>query len=225
MLKINRVSFIIMILAVVDMENHNLEDRIEITPEKTPKSRLDTILRAYESAYTNHPIVTNYISSAVGTVGGDAIAKQFTENPNVTLRDLAFTASAAVVYSYLAPKMIEWSTNATDKVSYFCDKLKESEVGRTLFNTVLLTAMYFPVNMVYWNYLTVKNEAPITLESNEIGIITLGIATIPYLLADYVAIRRFSQPETKKWLRPFYSAAEIGWNTLFAGGNYLAKKL
>jgi hypothetical protein len=88
----------------------------------------------------------------------------------------------------------------------------------------VLTALYFPVNMLYWNYLTVKNQALITLENNIIGAMTLGIATIPYLLADYIAIDRFSKPETQRYLRPFYSAVEILWNTLFAGGNYLAKK-
>ena len=79
--------------------------------------------------------------------------------------------------------------------------------------------------MVYWNYLTIKNEAQITLEDNISGAITLGIATIPYLAADYVAIKKFSQPNTKKFLRPFYSLVELAWNTFFAGGNYLAKRL
>ena len=93
-----------------------------------------------------------------------------------------------------------------------------------MINSTLLTAMYFPVNMAYWNYLTIKNQAPITFENNMVGAVTLGIATIPYLFADYLAIKKFSQPETKKWLRPFYSGIEIVWNTIFAGGNYLAKK-
>lgn len=43
--------------------------------------------------------------------------------------------------------------------------------------------------------------------------VNLG-ATIPYLLADYVAIKKFSQPKTQKWLRPFYSGVELVWNTL-----------
>ncbi len=217
------------------MTKSNLEDKLkgfvgstaEITKGayRTTKSGLEIARGGYEKMYTKYPIITNYLSSAVGTVGGDIIAKQFTEDPNVSPRDLAFTASAAVIYSYLAPKMIEWSTKATDKVARGWKRLKENKVSHTLFNTVLLTAMYFPVNMAYWNYLTVKNEAPITLEDNLAGAITLGIATIPYLLADYVAIKKFSQPETKKWLRPFYSAVEIVWNTLFAGGNYISKKL
>jgi len=196
---------------------NTLEDKIH--------ESMNSVLKGYETLHSKYPLITNYISTAMGTVGGDAIAKQFTENPNVKLRDVAFTATAAIAYSYLAPKMIEWSTKATDKISNYWNRLKENKVVHTLSNAVLLTAMYFPVNMAYWNYLTIKNQAPITLTNNEAGAITLGIATIPYLLADYIAIKKFSQPETKKFLRPFYSGAEIIWNTLFAGGNYIAKRM
>jgi len=213
------------------MENRNLEERLgkndaELSLEKKSvvERSVDSVLQGYERMYSAHPIVTNYLSSAVGTIGGDAIAKQFTDNPNVTPRDVAFTATAAIAYSYLAPKMIEWSTKTTNKISKSLKILKNNGTAHTLFNTALLTAMYFPVNMAYWNYLTIKNQAPITLEDNLAGAITIGIATIPYLAADYIAIKKFSQPKTQKWLRPFYSAVEIAWNTLFAGGNYLAKK-
>ena len=214
------------------MENKNLEERLDENGTELPVEKrsvvgraVDSVLRGYERMHSAYPLVTNYLSSAVGTVGGDAIAKQFTDNPDVTPRDVAFTATAAIAYSYLAPKMIEWSTKATNKISESWKALKNNETTHTLFNTALLTAMYFPVNMAYWNYLTVKNQAPITLEDNLAGAVILGIATIPYLAADYVAIKKFSQPKTQKWLRPFYSAVEIVWNTLFAGGNYLAKKL
>ena len=214
------------------MENKNLEERLDENGTELPVEKrsvvgraVDSVLRGYERMHSAYPLVTNYLSSAVGTVGGDAIAKQFTDNPDVTPRDVAFTATAAIAYSYLAPKMIEWSTKATNKISESWKALKSNETTHTLFNTALLTAMYFPVNMAYWNYLTVKNQAPITLEDNLAGAVILGIATIPYLAADYVAIKKFSQPKTQKWLRPFYSAVEIVWNTLFAGGNYLAKKL
>lgn len=179
----------------------------------------------YGKLHEAYPKTVNYLSSAVGIIGGDAIAKQFTDNPEVTLRDMAFTGSAAVAYSYLAPKMIEWSTKLTDKISQKTKLLKENPTAHTLFNTTLLTALYFPVNIVYWNYLTLKNQAPITFEDNISGAITLGIATIPYLFADYIAIRKFSQPKTQKFLRPFYSAVELVWNTIFAGGNYVAKRL
>lgn len=214
------------------MTDSNLEDNVEQTLNNNSDEKRSGLVRtlkfvqeSYEKAHAAHPLITNYLSSAVGTVGGDAIAKQFTENPNVTPRDVAFTASAAVVYSYLAPKMIEWSTKATNKISKSWEVLKNNKTAHTLFNTVLLTAMYFPTNIVYWNYLTIKNEAPITLEDNIVGAITLGIVTIPYLAADYIAIKKLSQPETKKFLRPFYSGVELVWNTLFAGGNYLAKRI
>ncbi len=206
----------------------NLEDKVREVAGATCRaaaSGLEAVRYGYEKMHEQHPVITNYLSSAVGTIGGDAIAKQFTDNPEVSLRDVAFTASAAVLYSYLAPKMIEWSTKVTNKVSKSWKRLKDSNVAHTLFNSALLTAMYFPVNMAYWNYLTVKNEAPITLEDNIAGAITLGIATIPYLAADYLAIKKFSQPKTQKWLRPFYSGVELVWNTLFAGGNYLTKKI
>lgn len=228
-------KFIIIVYFRFIMKNSTIEDRVnEVGSSATDESNgtyiairsgIDSVIKNYEKAHSAHPLITNYLSSAVGTVGGDAIAKQFTENPNVTLRDVAFTASAAIVYSYLAPKMIEWSTKVTNKVSKYWNKLKDNKVAHTLFNTSILTAMYFPVNMAYWNYLTIKNQAPINLEDNLNGVITLGIATLPYLIADYVAIKKFSQPETTKFLRPFYSGMEILWNTIFAGGNYLAKKL
>ncbi len=217
------------------MGNSNLENRMrelvsgaaEISKNayRMTASKLETIRTVYERLHSSHPLIINYLSSAVGTVGGDAIAKQFTEDPTLTSRDIAFTASAAAVYSYLAPKMIEWSTKVTDKASIIWGTLKQSQLAHTLFNTSLLTAMYFPVNIAYWNYLTIKNGAPITLEDNLNGAITLGIATLPYLAADYIAIKKFSQPNTKKFLRPFYSAVELVWNALFAGGNYLAKGL
>lgn len=208
------------------MANQNLENRVVEEIEEAPRNcRVakagDTILRGYERAHAVHPLVTNYLSSAVGTVGGDIIAKQFTENLDITARDVVFTATAAAGYSYLAPKMIEWSTKIADRWRV----LKRNKTAHTLFNTALVTAMYFPVNMAYWNYLTIKNKMPITFEDNLAGAVTLGIATIPYLAADYLAIRKFSQPKTQKWLRPFYSGVELVWNTLFAGGNYLAKRL
>jgi hypothetical protein len=200
---------------------NTLEDKIR----EYSNTAMNSVVDGYENLYSKYPLITNYLSIAIGTVGGDAIAKQFTDNPNVKLRDVAFTATAAIAYSYLAPKMIEWSTKAIDKISGYWDRLKENKVAHTLSNTILLTAMYFPVNMAYWNYLTIKNQAPINLADNEAGAITLGIATIPYLLADYIAIKKFSQPETKKFLRPFYSGVEIIWNTLFAGGNYISKRM
>ncbi|MDP1694942.1 MAG: hypothetical protein Q8L34_05370 [Candidatus Woesearchaeota archaeon] len=185
---------------------------------------LEPLYTLYNNMHTRFPLATNYLSTAVGTVGGDIVAKQFTGNPTVRARDIAFTATAAIGYSYLAPKMIEWSTALTHTLSNSWKKLKNT-TSHLLFNTALVTTLYFPVNMVYWNYLSLKNEEPLTLDNNLIGAATLGIATIPYLFADYVAIKRFSQPETKKYLRPFYSAVELVWNALFAGGNYFAKKL
>ncbi len=186
---------------------------------------LESAVDAYSSMYSRHPLITNYLSCAVGTIGGDMIAKQFTSKPEIKLRDIAFTASAAVVYGYLGPKMIKWSTKLTDRASHYWNSLKESDLKHTLFNSTLMTMMYFPVNMLYWNYLTIKNQAPLTLEDNIAGAITLGIATIPYLVADYVAIKKFSQPNTLKWLMPFYSGVGIVWNTLFAGGNYLVGRM
>ncbi|MGV8141050.1 MAG: hypothetical protein ACP5NW_01260 [Candidatus Woesearchaeota archaeon] len=202
------------------MKNTNISDIVN----KTFKKSIEKLGKAYDKAYASYPIITNYLSSAIGTVGGDIIAKQFTENPHIKPRDILFTASAAAAYSYLAPKMIEWSKKSVDKLGKYWHHIKNNKVTHTMTNTVLLTAMYFPVNMLYWNYLTIKNQAPIAIEDNIAGAITLGIATIPYLAADYVAIKRFSQPKTQKYLRPFYSGVEIVWNTLFAGGNYIAKK-
>src|SRR3989338_10989944 len=119
------------------MKNQNLEDKLEETDNGLPRKKskvaraVDSVLRGYERMHTAYPLITNYLSSAVGTVGGDAIAKQFTENPDVTLRDIAFTATAAIAYSYLAPKMIEWSTKATNKISESWKALKRNETTPT----------------------------------------------------------------------------------------------
>ena len=212
------------------MKNQRLETIVRVREgarnvSRAARNSLDSALRGYETMHKSYPRITNYLSSAVGTIGGDAIAKQFTDNPEITLRDIAFTGTAAIAYSYLAPKMIEWSTKFTDKIGRFWKRLKEDKTAHTLFNTVVLTAMYFPVNMMYWNYLTLKNQEPLSLGNNLVGAAVLGVATLPYLAADYVAIKKFSQPETQKWLRPFYSGVELVWNTIFAGGNYIAKRM
>lgn len=102
------------------MVKSNLEDKVREVVSSTyraTKTGLESMREGYERLHESYPLITNYLSSAVGTVGGDAIAKQFTDKPDVSLRDVAFTASAAVVYSYLAPKMIEWSTKVTNKIS------------------------------------------------------------------------------------------------------------
>ncbi len=183
------------------------------------------VVDAYSKAYDTVPLLTNYFSTAIGVVGGDFIAKQTTNNPHYTLRDLAFTASAAVVYSYLEPKMIEWSSKGLEKINSFFDYLREGSLAYDLTNSALLTLYYFPVNMAYWNFLLLKNDQPLNLENNELGIATLLVSTIPYLVVDYFAIKYLSKPSTKKWLRPFYSAVGLAWNLLFAGGNYLTKEL
>ena len=185
---------------------------------------VDKLISKYDYLFDRFPKTTNYIASAIGTVGGDIIAKQFSENPNVKLRDIIFTGTAAAFYSYIAPKMIELSTKTTNKISEYWNMLK-NKTTHTVFNTLTLVSMYFPINMIYWNYLTIKNQYPITIEDNELGAITLAVASPPYFIADYFAIKKFSQKETIKYLRPFYSAVELLWNTIFAGGNYLAKKM
>lgn len=207
---------------------NDLEDKLIETsdqdPKRFPRPALDWLCQQYEQAHARFPLAVNYLSTAIGTVGGDVIAKQFTDKPSISLRDVTFTAPAAIAYSYLAPKMIEWSTALTNKISKSWQKLKK-DTTHILFNTTVLTALYFPVNMVYWNYLSLKNQEPLTLDNNLVGAATLGIASLPYFFADYIALKRFSQPTTKKYLRPFYSAVELVWNALFAGGNYVAKKL
>ncbi len=179
----------------------------------------------YNSLYERFPLITNYLSTAVGVVGGDAIANYFSQTSNYSFRDLLFTASATVGYSYLAPRMIDLSTNITN---YFANKLfstlADNEVKHNVFNSALLTALYFPVNMLYWNFLTIKNNSIPTLESNKAGALSILVANIPYLFAEYFAIKKFSKPDTVKWLRPFYSAVELAWNTFVAGTNYLVRR-
>lgn len=184
---------------------------------------IDQLVGLYDLAHEKAPILTNYLSSAIGTIGGDVIAKQFTNNPDIKLRDIIFTATAAGAYSYLAPKMIAWSTSIIDKVKTKWKAL-ENKTTHHIANTINLTLMYIPINEAYWTFLSVKNHVDITLDHLLMGLGTILIGTIPYLVADYIAISKFTSPSTEKYLRPFYSAVELLWNTLFAGANYFAKK-
>ena len=64
------------------MTKMNLEDKVREVVSNTCRSAgsgLEAIRYGYEKMHEKHPLVTNYLSSAVGTIGGDALAKQFTE--------------------------------------------------------------------------------------------------------------------------------------------------
>jgi|GEM_PF-2953643 len=212
--------------------DETLEERINTSTKSSTRSGLkkvvDRIIEGYDWAYTNYPITTKYVSTAVGTIGGDIIAKQFTENSHVSSRDIVITGVASIGYSLLAEKVMDWSNKLTDKLGEFekyKQRVKESRLGHDIHNAVILTIMYIPVNLIYWNLLSFKNHQPISVENNLLGLATCCLTSIPYLYAEYIAITKLNNPNTRKYLRPFYSAIEIGWNILTAGGNYVAKKI
>jgi hypothetical protein len=220
---------------------HSLEDEINAVQEtrnssenpnsetSQPPSYLEKyvqhILDKYNALYSAYPKITNYLSTALGTVGGDQIARQFSENPNIRLRDIAATALAAVGYSYLAPKMIDWGAQVTNALGEKIHTIKHNSTAHRITNTALVIAAYLPINLAYWNALSLKNTGMISFEDNLTGLCALLIGSIPYVIADYYAIKNLMQEHTVKYLRPFYSAVGLVWNTLFAGGNYLAQNI
>jgi len=185
---------------------------------------VNNAIKAYTAMHSKCPLVVNYVASAIGIVGGDIVGKQFSENPNVTLRDIVFTASAAALYSYIAPRLVDLSKKAVKYVKNKYDILKTKNKN-LIFNAEVLAAMYFPVDLMYWNYLSIKNHEAITLQDNLVGVATLGLLSVPYIFADYFAIKKLSTKKTKKFLQPFYSAIDLALESVFAISRYASKAL
>lgn len=173
----------------------------------------------YNKIYERYPKTTNYLSTAVGTVGGDAIAK-ITNGERVELRDIAFTAGASAIQAYLYPKLIPLAEKITNvpKVEKAFEKIR---INKPWVKAITLTALFFPINMVYWNYLSLKNNTPINWKSNLAGARAIVEASIPYTGVDYLVANKLN----KRYALPVWSGAELGWNFYVALKNYVTKRI
>lgn len=172
-------------------------------------------LDKYNKAYDLYPELTSYSTSMIAVVGGDFVAKQVIEKGDYNLKDLAFTVSASLIYNYLAPKMITWSKKLAKKI-------KNDSPNWTA--TKLLLGMYYPLNFAYWNALSIKNDVQVNSENIVEGLVVTGLMILPYIPVDYFAVKKLSNKQNERYIRPFYAAIELVWNILFAGGNYIAKR-
>ena len=204
------------------MENSNNREREEglgALVYKTAWQCLDGAVSLYNRAYERYPKLTSLVSTAVGTVGGDAIAKRLVEGEDITLRDIAFTASASVYQTFLYPKLIPLDGKIVDnpRVGKMLEKIR---INKKWGKAIALTALFFPFNMFYWGVLSVKNRSPINLKNMAEGAKTIAESSIPYLGVDYAVANKLD----KKYALPVWSAAELGWNAFVASKNYLVRR-
>ncbi len=173
----------------------------------------------YNLAYEKYPKTTHFLSSAVGTIGGDYIAKRVMEGEDIKLRDVAFTSAAAVYQSYFYPKLIDYTNKIAEMepVKKFYNKLG---ISKEWAKTLIIGGMFFIPNMAYWGLLSVKNQAEITVKAVKEATKSIAIGSIPYLGVDYLVTNKLK----KKYCLPVWSAAEIAYNTFLAGVAYLTKR-
>jgi hypothetical protein len=200
-----------------------LEERLESVKDEIRNKTWDGIgylVDLYNQVYEKYPKTTSYLSTAVGTIGGDAIAKRFVDGENVKLRDVAFTSSASMLQAYFYPKLIPLAEKIVDnpKVENVFKKIK---INKAWGKAITLTALFFPVNMLYWNFLSLKNKSPINFETNLQGVKTISEASVPYIGVDYLVANKLD----KRYALPVWSGAELGWNTFVALENYIARDL
>jgi len=178
---------------------------------------LEKSLNIYDSIHAKFPKSTNYFMQAIGTIGGDFIAKT-SYGQRYSWRDFAFTSFASLPQSIYYPKVIDFAkkinTNKNIKKLY-----KILNINDDWANGITLTLTFFPINMLYWNYLSIKNQAPLDITSNLEGAEKIAEASIPYLYVDYRVAKI-----PRRYALPVWSAAELGWNTFIALGNYLTKE-
>lgn len=177
---------------------------------------LEKSLSIYDSVHHKFPRLTNYAMQAIGTIGGDFIAKT-SNGQKYTLRDIAFTAFASLPQSIYYPKIIDLANkiNQNAKVHSLYNKL---HISKDWARGITITALFFPINMLYWNYLSIKNRASLNLSTNLEGAKSIAEVSIPYLYVDYKVGQM-----PRRYALPVWSAAELGWNTFIALRNYLTK--
>ena len=201
-----------------------LEDRIDKIKtigksiSNTTWKGIEKAVDLYNQAYEKCPKTTKFLSTAVGTIGGDYIAKRVVEGENIKLRDLVFTSAAAVYQSYLYPKFIDYTEKIAEmepvKKAY-----KKLGISKEWAKTLIIGGLFFVPNMAYWGLLSVKNQAQITMKAAKEAAKSIAIGSIPYLGVDYVVTNKLK----KKYCLPVWSAAELAYNSFLAGVAYLTK--
>jgi len=179
---------------------------------------LEKIVDLYNSAYDKYPNATSFVSTLAGTLGGDYVAKRFSQGEKITLRDVGFTTFAAVYQSWLYPKFIDLTNHVVEKpaVKKFYEKMK---LSKEWAKTLTIVSLFFAPNMAYWSLLSVKNRIPITTKGVEKAAESIVIGSIPYLGVDYLVINKLD----KKYCQPVWAAAGIAYNTFLATVAYLTK--
>jgi len=172
----------------------------------------------YNQSYDIFPRTTKFLSTAVGTIGGDYIAKKVIQGEDITLRDVAFTTFAAAYQSWLYPKLIDYTNKIAENKSI---KKTYEKVGisKEWAKTLIIGSLFFIPNVGYWGLLSVKNQAEITLKSATQAVKAIGIGSIPYLGVDYLVANKLK----KRYCLPVWSGAEVIYNSFLAGVAYLTK--
>ncbi len=171
----------------------------------------------YNQSYEKYPAATKFISTAVGTVGGDFIAKRISEGEDITLRDVAFTASAALYQAWLYPKFLDFTDKIVEKPA-MQNTFNKLKISKGWAKSIVLGGMFFVPNMFYWGLLTYKNQNPITVKGANNAAKSIAIGSIPYLGIDYIVANKVS----KKYCLPIWAGAELAYNTFLAAVAYLA---
>jgi len=198
-----------------------LENKLTSLGKSIPNATWKSIEKAvdlYNRAYEKYPKTTNFLSTAVGTIGGDYIAKKVLEGEDINLRDLAFTSAAAVYQSWLYPKFIDY-TNKIAEMESVKKVYNKLGISKEWTKTLIIGGLFFAPNMAYWGLLSVKNQAQITMKAAKEAAKSIAMGSIPYLGVDYIVMNKMK----KKYCLPMWSAAELAYNTFLAGVAYLTK--
>ena len=179
---------------------------------------LEKSLNLYDRMHAKFPKSTNYAMQAIGIIGGDFIAKA-SQGQRYTWRDFSFTAFVSLPQSLYYPKIIDLSNriNNNPRIKRFYGML---HINDNWARGMTITAVFFPINMLYWNYLSVKNHAPINMSKNLEGAKNIAEASMPYLYIDYKVGQM-----PRRYALPVWSAAEFGWNGFIAFRNYLTRNI
>jgi hypothetical protein len=177
---------------------------------------LECAVDLYNRAYDNYPRTTKFLSTAAGTVGGDAIAKRVMNGEELTLRDVAFTTFAAAYQSYFYPKLVDYTERISEMrpVKRAYQKLG---LSKELAKTLIIGGLFFVPNMAYWGLLSVKNQIPINAKSILQAAKSIALSSVPYLGVDYLVTNKLK----KRYCLPVWSAAELAYNSFLAGVAYL----
>ncbi|MDA3837159.1 MAG: hypothetical protein PF542_06065 [Nanoarchaeota archaeon] len=173
----------------------------------------------YNKTYEKFPLLTNYASTAIGTVGGDIIAKKFIQGEEITPRDLAFTAGASLYQSFLHPQIIKYTDKIfeNEKVLNACKKVG---MGKKWAKTFGMTLMFAPANILYWGVLSAKNQVPFNKDVIKEGFKAMGKVAAPYMAVDYQIA---NNEKVKKYALPIWTGTELIVNTFYAVKNLLLK--